>query len=298
MAVSPAQVRLRGESVSIAEFSPIFAFAQPRCGAPLDRSISSSAVARTGALRSACAGWAFEPHLKQAATGLSSPDAALSAFLERGPVGNFLQRCPAIAAVVLLLVGAAIARAAPVPAPLTAQDTLELQRIAAYLNGIRTMTAGFQQIANNGGLSTGHLWVARPGRMRFEYQPPSPITLLADSTSVYYWDKQLGQTSKYDLRSTPAWFFLRDPINFGSDVIVTRFEHAGGAVRVTVVESAEPDAGSLTLAFTGNPPVLRQWTVVDQQGKTTHVTLSDLQFGMALDPRLFQYQSLFTGTNR
>jgi outer membrane lipoprotein-sorting protein len=209
---------------------------------------------------------------------------------------SFLQRCPAIAAALFLLIGAAVAWAAPVPAALSAQDTLELQRIAAYLNGIRTMTAHFQQIANNGGVSTGHLWVARPGRLRFEYDRPNPITLLADSNSMYYWDKQLNQVSKYDLRSTPAWFFLRDPISFGADVIVTRFEHEGGGVRVTVVESAQPDSGSLSLGFTENPLTLRQWTVVDQQAKTTTVTLSGLQFGMALDPRLFQYQDLFSGS--
>jgi outer membrane lipoprotein-sorting protein len=192
----------------------------------------------------------------------------------------------------------AVHAAAPAPAPLTAQDTLELQRVAAYLNGIRTMTAHFQQVANNGGVSSGKLWVARPGRMRFEYEPPTPITLLADSTSVYYWDKQLNQTSKYELRSTPAWFFLRDPISFGSDVVVTRFENAAGQIRVTVVETQQPDSGSLTLVFSTNPLILRQWTVVDQQGKTTRVTLSDLQFGMALDPKLFQYQYLFSGSNR
>jgi outer membrane lipoprotein-sorting protein len=190
------------------------------------------------------------------------------------------------------------ALAAPAPAVLSAQDTLELQRIAAYLNGIRTMTARFQQIANNGGLSTGQVWVARPGRMRFEYEPPNAITLLADATNVYYWDKQLNQISKYDLRSTPAWFFLRDPISFGADVIVTRFEHAGAVARVTVVETEQPDAGSLTLVLSENPLTLRQWTVVDQQAKTTTVTLSGLQFGMALDPKLFQYQYLFTGSNR
>jgi outer membrane lipoprotein-sorting protein len=213
-------------------------------------------------------------------------------------MGSFLQRCPALAAVLLLLVGAPLATAAPVPAALTAQDTLELQRIAAYLNGIRTMTARFQQLANNAALTTGKLWVARPGRMRFEYVPPNPITLLADTTYVYYWDKELNQVSKYELRSTPAWFFLRDPISFGSDVIVTRFEHAGAAVGVTVSQSAQPDAGSLTLVFTQNPLTLWQWIVVDQQGKTTTVTLSDLQFGMALDPKLFQYQYLFGGSNR
>ncbi len=208
-----------------------------------------------------------------------------------------LQSCRALAAALFLLFPVIAVAAAPVPVPLTPQDTLELQRAAAYLNGIRTMTARFQQYASNG-VSAGEVWVARPGRMRFEYDPPTAVTLLADSESVYYWDKSLNQTSKYELRSTPAWFFLRDPISFGSDVIVTRFEHAGGIIRVTVVESARPNAGSLTLVFTENPLTLRQWTVVDQQGKTTTVNLSDLQFGVALDPRLFQYQNLFNAPNR
>ena len=210
-----------------------------------------------------------------------------------------LQRCPALGAALIVVFGAAVAwAAAPVPAPLTQQDTLELQRIAAYLNNIRTMTARFQQVANNGGVTTGHMWVARPGRMRFEYDPPTPITLLADTASVYYWDKQLNQTSKYELRQTPAWFFLRDPISFGADVVVTRFERLGGIVRVTVVEAAQADTGSLTLDFSENPLTLRQWTVIDQQSKRTIVSLSDLQYGMALDPKLFQYQYLFTGSNR
>jgi len=223
-----------------------------------------------------------------------------AALAETNQVKFLLQRCPALGAALILFFGAAVAwAAAPVPAPLTQQDTLELQRIAAYLNNIRTMTARFQQTANNGGVSAGHPWVARPGRMRFEYDPPTPITLLADSASVYYWDKQLNQTSKYELRQTPAWFFLRDPISFGADVVVTRFERLGGGIlRVTVVESAQPDAGSLTLDFSENPLTLRQWTVIDQQSKRTIVGLSDLQYGMALDPKLFQYQYMFTGSNR
>src|SRR5208282_3338469 len=173
--------------------------------------------------------------------------AALLLATKREPdVTSFLQRCRALGAALVLLTPTLAVAAAPVPTALTPQDTLELQRIAAYLNGIRTMTADFRQVANNGAVSTGKLWVARPGRMRFEYVPPNPITLLADSTNVYYWDKELNQVSKYELRSTPAWFLLRDPISFGVDVIVTRFEHVGAAVGVTVVESAQPDAGLLT----------------------------------------------------
>src|ERR1044071_3786458 len=184
----------------------------------------------------------------------------------------------AFGAALLPLLSAVAWGAAPVPAQLGPQDTLELQRMAAYLNNIRTMTARFQQVANNGA-STGKLWVARPGRMRFEYDPPTPIALLADAQSVYYWDKELNQTSKYELGQTPACFFLRDPISFGGDVVVTRFERAGGIVRVTLVESGRPELGSLTLVFRENPLALVQWIVVDQQGKTTTVSLYDTQFG-------------------
>ncbi|MBV9859898.1 MAG: outer membrane lipoprotein carrier protein LolA [Alphaproteobacteria bacterium] len=192
------------------------------------------------------------------------------------------------------------AMAAPVPpaAILTPQDNLELQRVAAYLNGIKTMTARFQQTAANGAVSYGHMWVARPGRMRFEYDPPNPILLIADTFYVYYFDRELNQMQQVGLKSTPAWFLLRDPVSFGPDVVVTRFEHAGNLIRISVVERAQPDQGSLTMVFTETPLALRQWTVLDQQGKTTTVSLSDMQFGMALDPKLFQYQDPYAAGRR
>jgi outer membrane lipoprotein-sorting protein len=201
----------------------------------------------------------------------------------------FWQFCCASTTALLLLTSPHHAAAAPPPAQLAPQDTLTLQRVAAYLNGIRTMTAHFEQASVNGGALTGRLWVARPGRMRFEYDPPRQLLLLADAFYVYYWDPELQTSSKVSLKSTPAWFLLRDPVTFGADVIVTHFEHSGNVVRVSVVEAADPDTGSLTMVFTENPLVLRQWTVVDQKGKVISVALSDIQFGMALDPKLFQY---------
>jgi outer membrane lipoprotein-sorting protein len=199
-----------------------------------------------------------------------------------------------LAALLLLLIPVVVEAAAVAPAPLTAQDQAQLQRIAGYLNGIRTMSARFQQTAGNGGVSSGRLWVSRPGRMRFEYEHPATLALLADAGFVYQWDKELKQTTKIELRSTPAWFILRDPVNFGPDVVVTGYQQGGGTIRVSVVEAAHPDLGSLTMVFTENPLSLRQWTVVDQQGRRTTVNLSDVQIGVALDPRLFQYQYLFS----
>jgi len=191
----------------------------------------------------------------------------------------------------------ATAATAPPAAALTLQDGADLQRIAAYLSGIRTMYAKFQQVSAGGGRATGQLWMARPGRMRFEYDPPSPILLLADMFYVYYVDKELVQMSKVGLKSTPAWLLLRDPVTF-SDLIVTRFERSANTIKLTVVEKAEPDNGSLTMVFNDNPLALRQWSIVDQQHKTTTVSLYDERFGVALDPKLFVYQDPYAAARR
>jgi outer membrane lipoprotein-sorting protein len=197
----------------------------------------------------------------------------------------------------VLIPTVAEAAAPPVAAALTAQDTADLQRIAAYLNSIHTMYARFQQNSPGSGTASGQLWMARPGRMRFEYDLPSPILLLADRFYVYYVDKELAEMSKVGLKSTPAWLLLRDPITF-SDLVVTRFERGANALRVTVVEQNEPDVGSLTMTFSDRPLALRQWSIVDQQRKTITVSLSNEQFNIALDPKLFVYQDPYAASRR
>ena len=195
------------------------------------------------------------------------------------------------------LLAVAAAAAPPAAVTLTPQDNADLQRIASYLGSIRTMYAKFRQVASGSGVATGQLWMARPGRMRFEYDPPSPILLLADTFYVYYVDKELIQMSKVGLKSTPAWLLLRDPITF-SDLIVTRLERGPNTIRLTVVEKAEPDNGSLTMVFSDNPLALQQWSIVDQQRKTTTVSLYDERFGVALDPKLFVYQDPYAASRR
>jgi outer membrane lipoprotein-sorting protein len=179
--------------------------------------------------------------------------------------------------------------ATPRAAALSADDRGQVQRVEQYLNGIHSLSARFQQYAADGGTASGQLIVARPGHMRFEYDKPSPILLLADGTWVVYIDNQLKQVSYLPIGSTPAWFLLRDTISLTDGVTITKFERGPGALRITLVENKSPENGTLTLTFGEKPFDLKQWTIVDQQGKATTVVLSDARYGVPVDAKAFTF---------
>jgi outer membrane lipoprotein-sorting protein len=197
------------------------------------------------------------------------------------------------AALLLACLAAAIAApsraAAPRAAVLSAADSADVQRVEQYLNGIHSLAARFQQFSGDGGTAAGQVFVARPGRMRFEYDKPSPILLLADGTFVVYIDNQLKQVSYLPIGSTPAWFLLRDHISLTDGVTITKFEHGPGVIRITLVENKSPENGTLTLTFSDKPLDLKQWTIVDQQGKTTTVALSDARYDVPIDAKAFTF---------
>jgi outer membrane lipoprotein-sorting protein len=191
----------------------------------------------------------------------------------------------------LLALAAAPATAAPPPraATLTPQDQVDLGRIEQYLNDIHTMAARFQQFSPDGGASGGALYVSRPGRMRFEYDKPVPILIVADGTFVVYIDNSLKEVTYLPIGSTPAWFLLRNHISLTDGITITKFERGPGVLRMSVVENKSPENGTLTLVFSDRPLDLKQWTIVDQEGKKTTVSLSDVRLGVPLDAKLFTF---------
>jgi hypothetical protein len=131
----------------------------------------------------------------------------------------------------LALAGAA--RAAPVAAALTARDQADLNRIEAYLNGIHTLKARFLQVAPDGSTSEGTAWLDRPGRMRFQYDPPSPLLLVAGHSLFFFHDSQLDQTTNLPIGATPLGLLLADHITLTGEVTVTGITRLPG----------QPDAG-------------------------------------------------------
>lgn len=187
----------------------------------------------------------------------------------------------------------ALARGAA--AQMSSQDRADLARIEAYLNGIRSLKAHFVQTAPDGSLSQGEATMQRPGRMRFQYDPPSPFLLIANYGILFFHDAQLNQTTNIPLSRTPLGILLADQTSLSGDVTVTRFIRLPGQFQVTLVRTASPGEGSLTLIFADNPLTLRQWIVVDQQGKQTRVAFTNMEVGVSVDAKLFDYRNVTNG---
>lgn len=206
-----------------------------------------------------------------------------------------MNRRRVLAALALLPAAAAVSGALASPAaaqtafPLTAQDRADLARIQTYLNGLRTLKARFLQIAPNGAVARGTAWLERPGRMRFEYDKPSPLLLVAGHGLVVFHDSQLGQTSNIPLSQTPLGILLADNVQFGGAVTVQSIARQPGMIQITVYQTARPGDGTLTLNFSDNPLALTQWTVLDAQHRETRVSLYDVALGGAFDPALFTF---------
>jgi outer membrane lipoprotein-sorting protein len=187
----------------------------------------------------------------------------------------------------LLPAAALLGAAAPTPAPLTPQDSADLARIEAYLNGIHTLKARFLQVAPDGATAEGIAWMQRPGRMRFQYDPPNPLLLVAGHGLFVYYDRELRQVTNIPLGQTPLGILLAKHISLSGDVTVTGFERLPGQLQVTLVRTASPGDGSLTLVFSDNPLQLRQWTVLDARRQETRVTLYNVELGGTFDQDMF-----------
>jgi outer membrane lipoprotein-sorting protein len=172
---------------------------------------------------------------------------------------------------------------------LSAQDRADVARVEAYLNTITTLKARFQQIAPDGGISGGQAWIDRPGRMRFQYNPPAPFLLVGGHGLLVFNDSKLQQTSNIPIDRTPLGLLLSDNLKLSGAVTVTGVQRYPGQLQVTLLRTATPGDGTLTLIFADNPLALRSWTVVDAQRKETRVSLFDVQLGGRFDQSLFSF---------
>ena len=163
--------------------------------------------------------------------------------------------------------------------PAVAQG-LSLDQVSAYLNGLQTAQGGFTQINADGTLSTGQIYIKRPGRIRFEYNAPDNSLVMAGGGQVAIFDPRSNNgPDRYPLNQTPLKIILERNVDLARASMVMGHTSDGTTTTVTAQDPAHPQYGNIQMVFTANPVELRQWIVTDEVGSQTTMILNDLVRG-------------------
>lgn len=173
----------------------------------------------------------------------------------------------------------------PLPA---AAEKIPLGTISDYLNSLTTVEADFTQVNSDGSISTGKIYIRRPGRVRFEYAPPDRSLVIAGGQQVAVFDAKSNQPpEQYPLKRTPLNLILADNIDLSRAKMVVGHTEDGTSTRVRAQDPETPEYGTIELVFTSNPVELRQWIITDDLGQQTTVVLGELKKGGNMGARLF-----------
>ncbi len=171
-----------------------------------------------------------------------------------------------------------------------ADYTDEIARAEAYLNALDTGQARFVQTAHDGTQLVGTFYIDRPGKLRFEYDPPIEDFVVADGLFIYFYDAELKEQSNAPIGQTLADFFLRKEVALSGDITVTDVQRGGGLLQIKLAQTDDVEGGSITLGFIEEPEMqLKKWRIVDGQGLITEVELFYLQTDVKHPSGLFAY---------
>jgi|SRR6056297_324430 len=173
--------------------------------------------------------------------------------------------------------------------PAQAQQ-LSLGALSNYLNQLTSAEGSFTQINADDTISTGTLYLRRPGKVRFEYNPPEQALVMANNGTVVVFDRKLNsEPNTYPLNRTPLGLILARNVDLTRANMVVAHGYDGTATTVTAQDPENPEYGSIELKFTNDPVELRQWVITDDGGSQTTVVLGALERKQLAD-RLFNIE--------
>ena len=177
-------------------------------------------------------------------------------------------------------------------------DKADLQKIENYLNNIKSLKAGFVQVASNGGTAEGKIYISKPSKLRMEYTAPEELLIVGNGDYIIYFDKELEQVTNIDYKDIPATMILTKQIKLdGKDLKITDFYKDSGQTSITVETPKNPGVKPITLIFDNEPFRLKQWKVIDQQNIEVTISLFDIEQDTELANELFKFDKKSSHTS-
>ena len=187
-----------------------------------------------------------------------------------------------------LIALAPLSASAAKPIEVTQEQAASINAISDYINSFKTIQGEFTQISPKGNLSRGVFYIAKPGKMRFEYAPPNPFLIVADGTWLTVKNTKKEKGDQFPLSQTPLRLVLGDKVDILGDTNILDFEERDGLTSVTLEDKESTlGNGKLTLVYDQTRKALQQWIVTDGKGRRTTVTLENVVAGIETDPKMF-----------
>ncbi len=164
-----------------------------------------------------------------------------------------------------------------------------VNQVETYLRSLTTMRGEFKQVGPTGDITTGRFFLRRPGRLRFEYDPPANFLIVSDGIWLVLQDLELKNFNRFPVFDTPLGALVSDEIDLLAWADVLNVTNRRGLLELTLQDRKKPEEGWLRLSFTRPPMRLRQWRVLDAQGGVTTVSLSKIETGIELPQSLFVF---------
>jgi outer membrane lipoprotein-sorting protein len=172
-------------------------------------------------------------------------------------------------------------------AALSAADKALVDRAVTYLENLKEAKGRFVQTDPRGATSQGTLYLKRPGKARFAYEPPSGLTVVSDGALVSIHDARLKTFESYPLKATPLSLFLAREVRLDQGVVITRVTRLADGFSITARDGRRQADGQITLTFSDKPLTLVGWTITDPQGQSTRIRLTGFGRTSGLASSLF-----------
>ncbi len=185
--------------------------------------------------------------------------------------------------------------AAPGPTPLLgAAREAAVQKINAYFNANDSLQGTFTQVDSDNKTTTGRFYVERPGKLRFDYNPPSPLKLVSDGAFLSIEDSSLKTVEKYPIGSTPFKLLLAKNVDLERDARILGVSRNDNTLSILLEDKDQSTSGSIKLVFSTQPEMtLKQWVITDAQGLTTTVSLENVAPGRKVAADFFRSRQSF-----
>lgn len=171
---------------------------------------------------------------------------------------------------------------------LSVQDRALVDQASAYLEGLGQARGRFVQTDPRGSQTRGDLYMQRPGKMRFAYDPPQGLLVVSDGYNVSVADSRLKTFEKYPLSATPLALLLARQVSLDKGVVIDQVNRSADGFSITAHDGRKRAEGRIRLVFSTAPLALKSWTVTDAQGQSTRIDISELKSVTGLSASLFQ----------